>query len=123
MKIYIGVIGVCILLMLCVRVTSGNDLTAIYGGYIDREISLCACKSSMLTSKSDNLRLDARVSVLKAAYYSVNREDLIKEMRVLGIETKQYKVDYYLNKRFYDMLSQTYPVEIGRTLISNDYIK
>ena len=120
MKTTIGVIGLSILLLIAVTDAMGDNLTDLYGRHIDKEISVCACKSDMLTSKSDNLRRNARVSVLKAAYYSANREDLIKEMQALGIEAKPYKVDYYLNKRFYNMLNQTYPREISRTLISTD---
>jgi hypothetical protein len=62
----------------------------------------------MWNSRSKNLRSCSRLAVLKAIFLSANREKLISEMAASGVAMKAYKVDYYLNKRFYENLDASF---------------
>ena len=85
-------------------------------------VSLKAKPKKKVAYDSYKMWIDkATFAVRKAEYFSRSGKK-IKEMQALGIEAKPYKVDYYLNKRFYNMLNQTYPREISRTLISTDQV-
>jgi hypothetical protein len=41
------------------------------------------------------------MEIKKAAFFSENKERLIKEMDKRDIGVKQYKIEYFLNKKFY----------------------
>jgi hypothetical protein len=62
----------------------------------------------MWNSRSKNLRSCSRLAILKAIFLSANRDQLIREMAASGIVMKTYKVDYYLNKRFYENLEASF---------------
>jgi hypothetical protein len=62
----------------------------------------------MWDSRSENLRSCSRLAILKAIFLSGNREQLIREMVANDVAMKAYKVDYYLNKRFYENLDASF---------------
>jgi hypothetical protein len=97
----------------------GEALMAFYNDCIEHKISCCDGKSHMWDSRSENLRRQARLSILKASFYSANKEKLVHEMLVRGIEAKPYKVSHYLNKRFYESLNAAYPPPITLSLITS----
>jgi hypothetical protein len=86
----------------------GRDSTAFYANCIDKKITCCDGKGEMWDSRSKNLRSCSRLAILKAIFLSANREQLIREMAANGVALKTYKVDYYLNKRFYENLDVSF---------------
>ena len=86
----------------------GQDPAAFYANLIDKKITCCDGKGGMWNSRSKNLRSCSRLAILKAIFLSANREQLIREMAANGVAMKAYKVDYYLNKRFYENLDAAY---------------
>jgi hypothetical protein len=86
----------------------GKDPAAFYANCIDKKITCCDCKGGMWNSRSKNLRSCSRLAILKAIFLSANREQLIREMAANDVAMKAYKVDYYLNKRFYENLDTSF---------------
>lgn len=86
----------------------GRDPAAFYTNCIDKKITCCDCKGRMWNSRSENLRSCSRLAILKAIFLSANKEQLIREMEANGVAMKTYKVDYYLNKRFYENLDASF---------------
>ena len=86
----------------------GKDPAAFYANCIDRKITCCDCKGKLWNSRSKNLRSCSRLAILKAIFLSANREQLIREMETNAVAMKPYKVDYYLNKRFYENLNASF---------------
>lgn len=86
----------------------GGDPAAFYANCIDRKITCCDCKGELWHSRSKNLRSCSRLAILKAIFLSANKEQLIREMEASGVAMKTYKVDYYLNKRFYENLNASF---------------
>ncbi len=74
-----------------------------YDDCIVKEISKCQSKVIFLTSSSDNLREYALLETKKAAFYSKEKDRLIKEMMEQKAEFKDYQVQYYINKRFKEL--------------------
>jgi hypothetical protein len=85
-----------------------RDPAAFYANCIDKKITGCDCKGGMWNSRSKNLRSCSRRAILKAIFLSANRDQLIREMAANGVAMKVYKVDYYLNKRFYENLDASF---------------
>ena len=67
---------------------------------INETISKCHSKAQLKESKSANLQSCAAEKLKKANFLSMNKEMLIKEMVNKGIDAKQYKIEYFLNKKF-----------------------
>jgi hypothetical protein len=86
----------------------GRDAAAFYANRIDEKIASCDGKGGMWDSRSKNLRSCSRVAILKAIFLSANKEQLIREMAANGVALKTYKVDYYLNERFYENLNASF---------------
>ena len=86
----------------------GQDPAAFYANCIDKKITCCDGKGGLWDSRSENLRSCSRLAILKAIFLSANREQLIREMAENGVALKTYKVDYYLNKRFYENLEASF---------------
>jgi hypothetical protein len=86
----------------------GRDAAAFYANYIDKKITCCDGKGRMWNSRSKNLRSCSRLAILKAIFLSANKEQLIREMAANGVALKTYKVDYYLNERFYENLNASF---------------
>jgi len=124
MRTTIMAVGLSVLLVFSFTSVSGDsgtnaadrDLTEFYGECIENKISSCDGKGGMWDSRSENLRRGARLAILKASFYSTNKEKLVKEMLARGVEAKPYKVNHYLNKRFYESLSASYPPDITLSL-------
>jgi hypothetical protein len=86
----------------------GQDPAAFYANCIDKKVTCCDRKGGMWNSRSKNLRSCSRLAILKAIFLSANRDQLIREMAASGVAIKTYKVDYYLNKRFYENLDASF---------------
>jgi hypothetical protein len=74
-----------------------------YETCILNQISKCQAKAALKTSKSANLRSCAAVSSKKAVFFVSHKDMLIQEMLKKGMDLKAYKIQYYLNKRYFEM--------------------
>lgn len=82
----------------------GVDLEAYYSGVIDKLIAKCKYKTDMRYSKSKAIRDAAMLSCLKTTFYKQNKERLIQAMIQADIGLKRYKVNYFLNSKFYKIV-------------------
>ena len=73
-----------------------------YENFINEKISKCHSKAQLKESKSVHLQSCAAVNIKKANFLSKNKEMLIKEVVKNAIDAKQYKIEYFLNKKFYE---------------------
>ena len=82
---------------------SNDQLAKYYERCIVKKISNCNAKVVLKTSRSENLQRKANLAIKQVTFFKSNKNKLIDEMVEQGIEPKRYKVEYYLNKRFYEM--------------------
>ena len=80
------------------------NLTAHYSAIIDELVMKCKYKTAMRHSKSNVIRDAAMLSCLKTTFYKKNKENLIRGMIEKNIGIKRYKVCYYLNTQFYNIV-------------------
>lgn len=81
-----------------------EQLAKYYQEHISKCISKNKSKASLQTSKSENLRSCGTIYKQKAVFLTNNQNLLVDEMIRKEIGTKPYKVDYYLKKRFNQMI-------------------
>ncbi len=79
-----------------------EKLKKYYNDYILKCISKNQSKISLQTSQSENLQSCGALSKQKFIFLTNNQNILVDEMIKNKIGTKSYKIDYYLNKRFYE---------------------
>ncbi len=82
---------------------SKDQLLKYYESCITKKISNCSAKTALKTSRSINLRRKADLAKRQVTFFTINKDILINEMVDQGIGPKHYKVEYYLNKRFYEL--------------------
>ena len=82
---------------------SKEDLAKYYESCILKKIDNCRSKTVLKTSRSANLQRKAQLATKKVKFLKTNKNILIDEMVEQEISPKRYKVEYYLNKRFYEM--------------------
>jgi hypothetical protein len=87
---------------ICDDTEKNSQLLKYYENSINDKISKCHSKAQLKKSKSTNLQNCALTGIKKANYYSANKEMLAKEMVVNNVGVKQYKVDHFLNKKFFE---------------------
>jgi hypothetical protein len=103
----------CIVSLLLVMALSGaslvtaqsaskDQLVKFYESCITKKISNCNAKTVLKTSRSANLRHKADLATRQVTYFKSNKSMLINEMVEQGIGQKHYKVEHYLNKRFFE---------------------
>jgi hypothetical protein len=78
---------------------------SIYSAAIDKAIAHCKAKTSYRNSKSENLQRAAALSCMKAAFFNDFKVQLIENMIMAGIGSKPYKINYYLNQKFYGIIN------------------
>lgn len=93
--ILIGAISVA------VQASKNEQLRTYYKEYISKCISKNHSKASLQTSKSKNLRSCGIISKQKAIFLTDNLDMLVNELINNEIGKKPYKIDHYLNHRFY----------------------
>ena len=82
---------------------SRDELIKYYENIIVKKICNCKGKTVLKTSRSVNLQRKADLATRQITFLTKNKNLLIHEMVEQEIVPKQYKVEYYLNKRFYEM--------------------
>jgi hypothetical protein len=80
-------------------------MKANYSAAIDKAIAHCKAKTSYRNSKSENLQRAAALSCMKAAFFNDFKAQLIEDMIKVNIGSKPYKIHYYLNQKFYDIIN------------------
>ena len=101
---------VSILLVMCVigaalvtaQSASKDQLVRYYESCIMKKIFNCNAKTVLKTSRSVNLRRKADLAKRQVTFFTSNKNVLIKEMVEQEIGQKPYKVEHYLNKRFFE---------------------
>jgi hypothetical protein len=86
-----------------------KELTAMekyYGSLVDEAIIHCEAKNKMRASWSGSVRRTAAVAYLKGAYLKEYKNDLVHDMIEEEVGEKPFKVNYYLNKRFYRLFNR-----------------
>ena len=86
----------------------GENDSSTYRKRIEEQIAKCNAKIRFIESKSHNLRQYCLLELQKAEFFSNAKEILLIEMIENEIATKNYKIQYFLNSRFYKavLLSQ-----------------
>ena len=103
----------CIVSLVLVMAVSGASLAAAqsaskdqlikyYESCITKKITNCNAKTVLKTSRSVHLRQKADLATRQATYFTSNKNMLINEMVKQEIGQKPYKVEHYLNKRFFE---------------------
>ncbi|UCE55813.1 MAG: hypothetical protein JSV31_10275 [Desulfobacterales bacterium] len=85
-----------------------EDLKFLYSAAIDKVILHCKNKTDLRHSRSEHLRRSAALSCMKAAYLKGYKDELIQEMIKADIGTSSYKIQYYLNQRFFNIIQPKY---------------
>ncbi len=80
-------------------------LKSIYSAAIDKAIAHYKAKTSYRNSKSENLQRAAALSGMKAAFFNDFKVQLIEDMIKASIGSKPYKINYYLNQKFYGIIN------------------
>jgi hypothetical protein len=80
------------------------DPAATYGQLLDQYIAKCDAKLEMKDSGLNNIRRAAATAMLKGAFAKTYRTELIDGMIQEGVEPKAYKVQLFLNDRFYRLV-------------------
>ena len=81
---------------------SKDQLVQYYESCITKKIFNCNAKTVLKTSRSVNLRRKADLAKRQVTFFTSNKNVLIKEMVEREIGQKPYKVEHYLNKRFFE---------------------
>ena len=82
---------------------SKDQLKKFYRNCIEKKISNCKAKTALKNSRSENLQMKANLAQKQLIFFTNNKNELIDEMIDQQIGYKQYKVEHYLNRRFYEM--------------------
>lgn len=102
MKTLVATIALTVVVLLVATVMGGEkaSMMAFYKSAIDQEIHVCKEMTSLLSSRSPNLRLKGHREASKAIFLETQRDRLVEDMARLDLEPKDYKVDRFLNDRF-----------------------
>jgi hypothetical protein len=108
---YVVVYLLVIALALAAPLSAGGDeslnvLEEYYSNLIDEAIAHCELKNRMRDSWSKSVRRTAAVAYLKGAYFREYKKELVNDMIEEGVGKKAFKVNYYLNKRFYSVVNK-----------------
>jgi hypothetical protein len=79
-----------------------TNIAEYYNIALDEKIDQCLSKANLKESKSAVLRDCAALEMEKAAFLSANKSELIEGLLEQKIGKKMYKIDFYLNKEFFD---------------------
>lgn len=78
----------------------------IYKNSIEKQIAKCNAKIRFIDSDSNNLRQYGLRELRKAEFFNNAKEMLIIKMIENQIDAKEYKIQYFINSRFYEMASE-----------------
>lgn len=84
--------------------TNAGQVVNVYEQLLDQYVANCDAKLEMKASNLENVRRAAAVAMLKGAFVKTYRNELISSMIEDEVEPKSYKVQLYLNDRFYSLV-------------------
>ncbi|MGA7878011.1 MAG: hypothetical protein WCA08_20300 [Desulfoferrobacter sp.] len=84
--------------------SDGTQQENFYNTCIDNKIAQCESKLLLNDSRSNTLCNYAHLNQTKAEFYENNRDELVQQMVEEDITMKPHRVDYFLNKAFFDQL-------------------
>ena len=84
------------------------NLTAVYSAAIDDAIVHCKSKTAFRNSRSEKLQRAAALSCMKAAFFKDFKDEIIEGMVKADIGTKPYKIQYYVNQKFFGIIHPKY---------------
>ena len=106
--LFIAILVMALALMVALPNTGqageNEQLKKYYKDYISKCILKNQSKAGLKNSKSANLRSCGALSKQKVVFLTNNQNMLVNEMIKNKVGTKPYKVEYYLNKRFHEMI-------------------
>lgn len=82
-----------------------KEKTSTYSKYIEQFSSRCASMARMRKSKLLNIRREAAMKCLKATFLETYKDELVEKMMADNVEVKEYKMQIYLNKKFFEVLN------------------
>lgn len=82
---------------------NSDQLTDFYESFINDKVAQCFSRTGLIKSSSSNIQNWAEKEFKKAVFLSENKNLLIKELIKNDIGRKPYKIEYFLNKKFYEM--------------------
>lgn len=86
------------------KATLPDQTASVYADQLNQYIARCNAKIAMKNSNLSNIRRDAAVALKKGAFFKTHREELLIDMIQKDIDPKSYKVQVYLNDRFYSLI-------------------
>ena len=86
--------------------SSESKTIQIYKNSIEEQIASCRAKIRFIDSGSKYLRQYCQRELRKAEFFSKAKESLLREMIDNQIDVKEYKIQYFLNSRFYETVSE-----------------
>ena len=98
-----------------------DELIKFYEACIDRTILICQSKISRYSSsKSKEIQKAVKMFSDKKGFLMNNKQALINKMLANNIEKKHYKVNYFLDRAFFQDVRQTgYPNSILKAASNN----
>ncbi len=103
MRKFTPVVALMVMVLLAVPVMGDEEadsLKTYYEAAIDEEIIQSRQMTSLMTSRSPNLRQKGHREANMAMYLETHRDELVVDMMEMNLEPKTYKVERYLSDRF-----------------------
>lgn len=88
-----------------------GDAETMYACVIDKEIAKCQTKFELKNSRSAILQREAAKARMKASFLKDYRQELLAEMKLEDIGTRDYQISYFLNEKFLEVFT---PILAGR---------
>lgn len=76
--------------------STGGQPEDLYSQIIDHRIAQCDRKALLTASRGPNLQAYGQKALEQAAFYRNQRASLVRQLISLGVEPKDYKVQYFL---------------------------
>jgi hypothetical protein len=91
-------------LPLCVygQMKNMDNKDEIYEKTINQIISCCNSKSRLANSEHDKIRMTGELALRKAEFCVIYKRLLIEEMIQMDLPPKVYKINYFINSKFYE---------------------
>jgi hypothetical protein len=86
------------------QATPSSNLKAFYAAYIDDCIIIrCESLANLRNSRSEKLRQAAEMHCLMAQFFKTQKTALVDDMILADLGTKEYKIQYYLKGKFFEV--------------------
>ena len=103
MKTFVPFMALMVIALLVAPVMGSDEAQTkrlVYEDAIDDQIAQSRQMSSLLTSRSSNLRKKGHREASMAMFLETHRDKLVDDMVKLDLEPKGYKIERFLNDRF-----------------------